>query len=171
MASHRIRARQPAPVPAPPVARDAATLAGVREDAAHYPGGRASGVVHPRSEAEVAAVVREAPRVLPIGAQSSLTGGATPVGDVVVATDRMDRIVALGPGEVTVEPGVPLAVLQEELHGAGAWYPPRADLRRRLRRGCRRDQRGRRGHLQVTARRGTGSGGSASCWRPATCWT
>ena len=124
MASHRIRARPPARAPAPPVARDAGALAGVRADAAHYPGGHASGVVHPRSEAEVAAAVRASPRVLPIGAQSSLTGGATPVGDVVVATDRMDRIVALGSGEVTVEPGVPLAVLQEALRGAGACYPP-----------------------------------------------
>ncbi len=124
MASHRIRARQPARVPAPPVVRDAGALAGVREDAAHYPGGHASGVVHPRSEAEVAAVVRASPRLLPIGAQSSLTGGATPVGDVVVATDRMDRIVALGSGEVTVEPGVSLAVLQAALRGAGASYPP-----------------------------------------------
>ena len=124
MASHRIRARQPARVPAPPVTRDAGALAGVRRDAAHYPGGHASGVVHPRSEAEVAAIVRASPRLLPIGAQSSLTGGATPVGDVVVATDRMDRIVTLGAGEVTVEPGVPLAVLQEALRGAGAWYPP-----------------------------------------------
>ena len=124
MASHRIRARQPDRVPAPPVARDAGTLAGVRRDAAHHPGGHAAGVAHPRSEAEVAALVRAASRVLPIGAQSSLTGGATPVGDVVVATDRMDRIVELGPGEVTVEPGVPLAVLQEALRRAGAWYPP-----------------------------------------------
>ncbi|MCY4078189.1 MAG: FAD-binding oxidoreductase, partial [Acidobacteria bacterium] len=124
MASHRIRAREPDRVSAPPVARGAEALAAVRRDAAHYPGGHAAGVAHPRSEAEVAAVVRAAPRVLPIGAQSSLTGGATPAGDVVVATDRMDRILALGPGEVTVEPGVPLAVLQAALGGAGAWYPP-----------------------------------------------
>ena len=120
MASHRIRAREPDRVSAPPVARGAEALAAVRRDAAHYPGGHAAGVAHPRSEAEVAAVVRAAPRVLPIGAQSSLTGGATPAGDVVVATDRMDRILALGPGEVTVEPGVPLAVLQAALGGGGA---------------------------------------------------
>ena len=124
MASHRIRARRPDRVPAPPVACDAGALAGVRRDAAHYPGGHAAGVAHPRTEAEVAAIVRAAARVLPIGAQSSLTGGATPVGDLVVATDRMDRIVTFGSGEATVEPGVPLAVLQEALRGAGAWYPP-----------------------------------------------
>lgn len=124
MASHRIRAREPDRALAPPIARDADALAGVRWDAAHYPGGRATGVVHPRSEAEVAAVVRAASRVLPIGAQSSLTGGATPVDDLVVATDRMNRIVELGPREATVESGVPLAVLQAALRRIGAWYPP-----------------------------------------------
>ena len=72
----------------------------------------------------MAAVVRAAGSVLPIGAQSSLTGGATPFGDIVLATDRMDRIVALGSGEVTVEPGLSLAALQEALRRTGAWYPP-----------------------------------------------
>ena len=124
MASHRIRAREPDRVPPPPIVRDPDALAGVRRDAAHYPGGHATGVAHPRSEAEVAAAVRAASRVLPIGAQSSLTGGATPVGDLVVATDRMNRIVEIGSGEVTVEPGVALATLQETLRRAGAWYPP-----------------------------------------------
>ena len=124
MASHRIRAREPDRALAPPIARDADALAGVRWDAAHYPGGRATGVVHPRSEAEVAAVVRAASRILPIGAQSSLTGGATPVDNLVVATDRMNRIVELGPREATVESGVPLAVLQAALRRIGAWYPP-----------------------------------------------
>lgn len=124
MATHRILARAPEAVPVPSIARDSEALDGVRRDAAHYPGGHAAGVAHPRSEAEVAAVVRAAGRVLPIGAQSSLTGGATPFGDVVLATDRMDRIVALGSGEVTVEPGLSLAALQEALRRAGAWYPP-----------------------------------------------
>ena len=124
VASHRIRAREPDRVPSPPVVRDPDALAGVQRDAAHYPGGHATGVAHPRSEAELAAAVRAASRVLPIGAQSSLTGGATPVGDLVVATDRMNRIVAIGSGEVTVEPGVALATLQEALGQAGAWYPP-----------------------------------------------
>ena len=124
MATHRILARAPEAVPVPSIARDSEALDAVRRDAAHYPGGHAAGVAHPRSEAEVAAVVRAAGRVLPIGAQSSLTGGATPFGDVVLATDRMDRLVALGSGEVTVEPGLSLAALQEALRRAGAWYPP-----------------------------------------------
>jgi len=52
----------------------------------HYPGGHAQGVWFPTNEAEVAAVLRRALRVPVIGAQSSLTGGATPFGDVLLST-------------------------------------------------------------------------------------
>ncbi len=124
MASHRITARLARNTPPPPIARDNVALASVSEDAAHYPGGHASGVAHPRSEAEVVALLRHATRVLPVGAQSSLTGGATPMGDLVIATTRMDRILRVGGGEVAVEPGVPLSLLQETLRRAGAWFPP-----------------------------------------------
>ena len=124
MASHRITARRAGNAPPPPIARDEVALAGIREDAAHHPGGHASGVAHPRNEAEVAALLRQAARVLPVGAQSSLTGGATPMGDLVIATTRMDRIVRVGEGEVVVEPGVPLSRLQDALRRAGAWFPP-----------------------------------------------
>ena len=48
------------------------------EDAAHFAGGHADALYLPSSEAEVAAILRTARTVLPIGAQSSLTGGATP---------------------------------------------------------------------------------------------
>ena len=124
MASHRITARRAGNAPPPPIARDEVALAGIREDAAHHPGGHASGVAHPRNEAEVAALLRQAARVLPVGAQSSLTGGATPMGDLVIATTRMDHILRVGEGEVVVEPGVPLSRLQDALRRAGAWFPP-----------------------------------------------
>src|SRR4051812_44369225 len=48
------------------------------DDAAHVPGGHAEALIEPRSERDVAEAVRAATRVLAIGAQSSLTGGATP---------------------------------------------------------------------------------------------
>ena len=121
MPSHEIRPTLPGGRPAcAPVARDAD---GFLEDAAHYPGGRAAGVAQPGSDAEVAAVLRRARRVLPVGAQSSLTGGATPMGEVVVSTRRLNRIVAVGGGEATVQAGVPLAVLQEALARRDAYYP------------------------------------------------
>ena len=55
-----------------------AIVASFLSDAAHVPGGFASGVAFPRSEAEVASLVAHATTVLAVGAQSSLTGGATP---------------------------------------------------------------------------------------------
>jgi D-lactate dehydrogenase (cytochrome) len=72
----------------------------------------------------VAALVARYPRVLPIGAQSSLTGGATPRGDLVLSTARMDRIVEIGRDFVRVQPGVPIATLQQALAERSLYYPP-----------------------------------------------
>jgi D-lactate dehydrogenase (cytochrome) len=93
-------------------------------DSSHYPGGHAQGIVFPRSEADVVDVLRSARAVLPIGAQSSLTGGATPMGELLLSTSRMARVVDIAPGLVTVEPGVTVAAMQESLAVAGAWFPP-----------------------------------------------
>jgi len=49
----------------------------------------------PSNEAEVAEVLRTSSSVLPIGAQSSLTGGATPFGSVVMSTARLNRILEM----------------------------------------------------------------------------
>jgi D-lactate dehydrogenase (cytochrome) len=93
------------------------------EDAAHYPGGHAAGVVFPRTEADVADALRSARAVLPIGAQSSLTGGATPMGDVILSTSKLTHI-AVMPGRVEAGAGVTVAALQERLAQANAWFPP-----------------------------------------------
>ena len=58
-----------------------------------------------------------------VGAQSSLTGGATPANDVVVSTElltgvRMER------DRVRVGAGVPLQVVQDALFKIGRWFPP-----------------------------------------------
>jgi D-lactate dehydrogenase (cytochrome) len=94
------------------------------DDAAHYPGGRAEAVYLPGSEAEVAAVVREAPRVVVSAAQSSLTGGATPQGGVVLSLSRMKRVLEWGEEAVRVEAGVVLADLDAELRSRNLYYPP-----------------------------------------------
>ena len=60
----------------------------------------------------------------PIGAQSSLTGGATPRGDVVLSTRRLTGISEPRDGSVRVGAGVPLSQLQGVLGAHGLYYPP-----------------------------------------------
>jgi D-lactate dehydrogenase (cytochrome) len=97
---------------------------GFLEDAAHFPGGHAAGIMFPRDANEVAAVVTSASTILPIGAQSSLTGGATPLGETILATSKMTRILDVDPSHVRVQAGVTIQALQDYLAAAGAWFPP-----------------------------------------------
>ena len=106
------------------ITRDPDVVGGYLEDAGHFPGGHAVAVARPRSESDVAAIVRHTGRLLAVGAQSSLTGGATPMGDTVMTTERLDQIVEVGDSTVTVQAGVPLRALQEELSSRGVFYPP-----------------------------------------------
>ena len=79
--------------------------------------------MRPRSKDEVSACLRRSHRILPVGAQSSLTGGATPFGDVVLSTDRMNSISSAG-DRVRADAGVVLQSLQDELAKNGRWLPP-----------------------------------------------
>ncbi len=108
----------------PTVTQDPDVLASFLEDAAHFPGGHAAGIASPMSEAAVAALLRTASSVLPIGAQSSLTGGATPMGDVLLGTSRLNRIIDTGSDWARVEPGVTLMALDMALAHTGQYYPP-----------------------------------------------
>ena len=83
-----------------------------------------SGVGFPKNEREVASLVSSAARVLPIGAQSSLTGGATPRGDLLISTRALVEIGTPADGVVQVDAGVPLAELQRTLAASGLYYPP-----------------------------------------------
>lgn len=123
-ASHVIRARRPAAVAAPQIGTDPDVLASFLEDAAHFPGGFASGIATPASEGEIAALLRAAPSVLPIGAQSSLTGGATPRGDVLLSTSHLNRIIDSRDDWIRVEAGVTLVDLDLALAKLGKHYPP-----------------------------------------------
>ena len=98
-------------------------LSAFLEDAAHYPGGHASGIVFPRSTEDVADALRSSGPVLPIGAQSSLTGGATPMGERILSTVKLTGI-EIGTGRVTVGAGVTVAAMQDALTQTGAWFPP-----------------------------------------------
>jgi D-lactate dehydrogenase (cytochrome) len=121
---HIIHARRPEPSASPRIGRDPDVLASFLEDAAHFPGGFAAGIATPASEAEVVAVMQSASSVLPIGAQSSLTGGATPRGEVLLSTARLNRILASGDDWVRVQAGVTLVDLDAALEGMGKRYPP-----------------------------------------------
>lgn len=110
--------------------RRPATLAGdaiaVRlQDAARTPGGHAPLLALPSTEGEVAWVLREAPAVLPVGAQSSLTGGATPFGEWLLATERFDGL-RVDPRTLRarVGAGVALTTLEDELRERRVYYPP-----------------------------------------------
>jgi len=102
---------------------DADVIARYLEDAAHYPGGHAPAVARPHDVDEVAAAVRSAPRVLPVGAQSSLTGGATPAGELVLSTERLTHT-RISSDCVSAGAGVTLLALQQELAAHGSWLPP-----------------------------------------------
>jgi D-lactate dehydrogenase (cytochrome) len=94
------------------------------EDAAHFPGGHAAGVVAAASVSDVREAVRRGETVLAVGAQSSLTGGATPMGELIVATSRMTKVLERTPSTITVEAGLTVAELQAMLARDGAWFPP-----------------------------------------------
>lgn len=100
------------------------TIAAHREDAAHVAGGLADGVARPRSEQDVATLLQQWSRLWPIGAQSSLTGGATPNGGVVVSTSRFTALQESGQRVFRAGSGIAVATLQELLHSRGLWYAP-----------------------------------------------
>lgn len=109
-----------------PIETDPDLVAKFLSDAAHYPGGRATGVVRPRTVEDIASFLRAVPtgaRVLAVGAQSSLTGGATPLGDVVLSTERLSRLEMQG-DHVRVGAGVTLQSVQDLLALHGRWFPP-----------------------------------------------
>ena len=133
---HRIIARRARDASTPRVDRDPAIVSSFLSDAAHVAGGSAAGVAFPRNEAEVAALVKHAEHVLPIGAQSSLTGGATPRGEIVLSTRSLSSVgpvTVVGPvlsdgphrdHTIRVGAGVPLTTLQATLAASHLYYPP-----------------------------------------------
>jgi D-lactate dehydrogenase (cytochrome) len=106
------------------IEREPDIVASFLSDAAHVAGGHAQGVAFPTSVLEVAEIVGSARTVLPVGAQSSLTGGATPRGEVVLSTRHLNHLELESDETVTVGAGVPLSRLQDVLGAHGLWYPP-----------------------------------------------
>jgi D-lactate dehydrogenase (cytochrome) len=94
------------------------------QDAARTPGGHTPAVFLPRTEGEIAWVLRTSAAVLPVGAQSSLTGGATPFGASLLSLSRLDAIGPVEGDAVRAEAGVALLSLQDALRPRGLFYPP-----------------------------------------------
>ncbi len=88
-------------------------------------------VAFPATVGDVQQLVRLAARhgvsVVPRGAGTGLSGGATAQPDqLVISTDRLDRIVEVSPADevAVVEPGVLNAALNERLAPLGLFYAP-----------------------------------------------
>ena len=123
-ARRAVAARETPRPPVPPLSRDPALVSSFLSDAAHVAGGFAEGVAFPEDEMDVATLVSSAGHVLAVGAQSSLTGGATPRGEVVMSTRALTRLDIESSDHVSVGAGVPLATLQRTLRARGLYYPP-----------------------------------------------
>jgi D-lactate dehydrogenase (cytochrome) len=117
----RVVARPPAATAIP--SADVESAGSFLEDAAHYPGGHAVAVQRPQSIDEISAMLRGPTRILAVGAQSSLTGGATPFGDLVLSTGRLTGV-SISSDRARAGAGVPLQELQDELAKIGRWFPP-----------------------------------------------
>ena len=124
MPSPVIRAREGRGDRTAAVERGPDIIAAHQEDAAHFPGGHADGVARPSSEAAVAHLLRTSHRVLPVGAQSSVTGGATPDGGLVLSTARLTSLESIDTAHVRAGAGVPLDTLEAYLQDTGRSYPP-----------------------------------------------
>ena len=121
---HRITARAASDAVAPRIDTDPTLLSSFLSDAAHVGGGYASGIAFPKTERDVSALVKRATHILPIGAQSSLTGGATPRGETILSTRALTSIGQPSGDLVRVGAGVPLIDLQAHLASCRLWYPP-----------------------------------------------
>nr|WP_028479194.1 FAD-linked oxidase C-terminal domain-containing protein [Nocardia sp. CNY236] len=110
---------------------DADFMASYRQDWARDPdAGTALAVVRATSTADVAATLRWASArhvpVIPRGAGSGLSGGATAIdGAIVLSTERM-RAITVDPVTRTavVQPGLLNAEVKQAVADHGLWYPP-----------------------------------------------
>lgn len=99
-------------------------------DESKLSGGAAESVFLPETEAEIAGILRgNQAKGLPVtvsGARTGIVGGAVPQGGIVIATERLEKIVSSGLDEasgewrVTLEPGVALKTLQDLSSGGRA---------------------------------------------------
>jgi len=129
--SHRVKTRLPRPADLTTysVIFDLSEREKKQSDAAHMKGHIPDAVVRlleHAGENEVAEILQKSERVVGIGSQSSLTGGATPAVERTVVLDMSlhKEILNLTDHFVTVQSGISLHELNEVLGQKGLWYPP-----------------------------------------------
>ncbi len=113
--------------------RDPDLLRPYLEDSAHFPGGKAAGLYRPANEEELVAILKKhqasgAPLLIQ-GGRTSLTGGATPMGESVVSLENLNQILQLekegvATGKAVLQPFVRLKELNEAASKLGLYYPP-----------------------------------------------
>ena len=102
-------------------------------DASYVHGGRAERVVFPETATDVAAILAEASAtrtpVTVSGAGTGTVAGRVPFGGIVLATDKLNRIMSItrssdSGGRAVAEAGVILQDLQRAVDAKGLLYPP-----------------------------------------------
>jgi D-lactate dehydrogenase (cytochrome) len=122
--SYRIQARRARQVPSKGRVLTDDDVQTYLKDAANTPGGTSPAVFVPKNEGELVHAVGECEKILVIGAQSSLTGGATPMGESIISTSALDSLGPIEENSIRVGAGLPLITLQQSLKSQGYFYPP-----------------------------------------------
>jgi len=98
-------------------------------DAANYEG-ECSEIFFPENEDDIAAILFNAnknkTKVTISGNGTGLTGGRVPEGGIVIATDKLNKIISIDKEKLNAvtQPGVLLADFKSETDKSGLYYPP-----------------------------------------------
>ncbi len=112
---------------------DQETIHPYLEDSAHFPGGHAPGLYRPQTEQEIVSLLKQhhasGQPLIVQGARTSLTGGATPLGETIISLENLNQILRLekdgeGYGSALMQPFVRLKNLNEAAEKMGLYYPP-----------------------------------------------
>lgn len=84
----------------------------------------------PESYEEVSAILKDASSkktsVTVSGAGTGVAGGRLPFGGIVLSLEKLDRILEVSPGRMTVQAGVSITKIHEAAASTGYFYPPDA---------------------------------------------
>src|SRR3989338_9183702 len=112
------------------IKRDPDIIKGYFEDYSGLTGGHADKVLFPENEKDALDIIRDAAsKKIPLtisGGGTGVTGARVPFGGYMLATDYLDKIINIDEKNLiaTLEPGVRLSILQEQLSKKGLSYLP-----------------------------------------------